>query len=92
MKRQTPIIAAMTVLFILATRESALAADRWEYATLVATGMAAAPKLGRSYDIARDGRIVHIKDVPADPTLAPAPSLVAVLNWVEELKKKLQTP
>jgi len=54
--------------------------------------MAAAPKLGRSYDIARDGRIVHIKDVPADPTLAPAPSLVAVLNWVEELKKKLQTP
>ena len=61
-------------------------------ATLVATGMAAAPKLGRSYDIARDGRIVHIKDVPADPTLAPAPSLVAVLNWVEELKKKLQTP
>lgn len=38
MKRQTHIIAAVTVLLILATRESARAADRWEYATLVATG------------------------------------------------------
>ncbi|HET9362790.1 MAG TPA: hypothetical protein VFO58_23735, partial [Vicinamibacterales bacterium] len=45
----------------------------------------------RSYDVSRDGqRFLMIKDAPAtsqNPNATPA-SIVVVLNWTEELKKR----
>jgi len=60
---------------------------------LFKTGMSAAPKMGRTFDVARDGRIVHIKDVPANAANAPPPAnMVVVLNWLEEVKTKFRAP
>ncbi len=36
-------------------------------------------------DVAPDGRFIMVKDNPTDS--AQLPSLVVVLNWIEELKR-----
>lgn len=47
---------------------------------------------GRSFDITPDGkRFLLIKELGAD-TLAAAPRLLLVQNWVEELKQLVPTP
>jgi len=44
---------------------------------------------GRTYDVTKDGqRFLMIKDVTAGPA-ATSPTMTVVLNWTEELKKKL---
>jgi serine/threonine-protein kinase len=44
---------------------------------------------GRSYDVSRDGqKFLMIKDATANSS-NPPPSMVIVLNWVDELKTKL---
>jgi len=49
---------------------------------------------GRTYDIAPDGqRFLMIKrDVATDQTPSPSTGIVAVLNWVEELKARVPAP
>jgi len=45
---------------------------------------------GRTYDVSRDGqKFLMVKDVTASGS-TPPPSMVIVLNWVDELKAKLQ--
>ena len=46
---------------------------------------------GRTYDIAKDGRFLMIKDAPAGNPNAAAASIVVVLNWTEELKRLVPT-
>ena len=63
---------------------------------LFKAGVSVAPRLGRSYDVARDGRFVLIKDaagISADhATAPPSADIVLVVNWVEELRKKFFAP
>jgi hypothetical protein len=63
---------------------------------LFKAGVSVAPRLGRIYDVARDGRFVLIKDAAgasANPAIAqPSADIVLVVNWVEELKKKFFAP
>lgn len=54
---------------------------------LVVEGPYLHPHNGRSYDVARDGRILVIKDALIAPTTPN--QLVVVLNWFEELKRML---
>jgi serine/threonine-protein kinase len=41
--------------------------------------------LGRTYDVAKDGRFLMVKEPAADRT--PSIAMVVVLNWFEELKR-----
>jgi serine/threonine-protein kinase len=41
---------------------------------------------GRTYDVAKDGRFLMIKDAAPDPAAAPT-SIVVVQNWFEELTR-----
>ena len=41
----------------------------------------------RPYDIAPDGRFLIIRSDQAEAGVAPAPNLVVVQNWFEELKR-----
>ena len=47
--------------------------------------------LGRTYDVAPDGRFLMVKGAATDPTAAPA-GLVVVQHWGEELKRLVPTP
>ena len=44
------------------------------------------PLLNPTYDVARDGRFLMIKEQGAQATTA-SPSIIVVLNWFEELKR-----
>jgi serine/threonine-protein kinase len=44
---------------------------------------------GRSYDVAKDGRFLMIKDVATNEQGSAAATMTVVVNWVEELKQKL---
>jgi len=63
---------------------------------LFKAGVSVAPRLGRFYDVARDGRFVLIKDAAgasANQTMSPpSADIVLVVNWIEELKKKSFAP
>jgi hypothetical protein len=62
---------------------------------VVVDGQYLAPRGGRTYDVSPDGkRFLMIKDATPTPTSsgAPRPSqLVIVLNWFEELKRRVPT-
>ena len=45
------------------------------------------PRRPRPYDIAGDGRFVIIKGAWANVGADPAPNLIVVQNWFEELKR-----
>jgi serine/threonine-protein kinase len=45
--------------------------------------------LGRTCDVARDGRFLMIRNPPLDPATTPA-SMIVVQNWFEELKGKFR--
>ena len=54
---------------------------------LVAEGPYLHPQTGRPYEVARDGRILVIKDANVAPSTPN--QLVVVLNWFEELKRRV---
>jgi Tol biopolymer transport system component len=63
----------------------------WDKPRLLFEGPYIGPNFGRSYDVSPDGsRFLMIKDdLPSDA--APAPQLVVVQNWFEELKRLVPT-
>jgi hypothetical protein len=46
--------------------------------------------LGRTYDVAPDGRYLVVKGAATDPAASP-PSLIVVQHWGEELKRLVPT-
>jgi eukaryotic-like serine/threonine-protein kinase len=44
---------------------------------------------GRTYDVAKDGRFLMIKDAVTNEQGSAAATMTVVVNWVEELKQKL---
>jgi len=47
---------------------------------------------GRTYDVSRDGqRFLMLKDGSTSEPKAPAPSMIVVLNWIEDLKRLVLT-
>ncbi len=73
--------AMMAVPVDLSTSREAFSAGR---PTLLFSDPYYVVQAGRSYDVARDGRFLMIKNTTPQ---AAAPQLVVILNWLEELKR-----